>query len=129
MNARARFLQQANGLPPTGMGMANVAQNPPQMAPTPFQPGFPRSVVPVPGSDRQSPFADGFQNLGKAGAGFNRYAAGKKTGATPNVGPVADKSPYKEREQNAAMMRNAMLRRLKMRNEGRLFSPENLTGE
>lgn len=70
------------------------------------------------------------RNTGQApvgGAGFNPYAAGKKgLGASPNNGPVADKTPYQERDSSAIAQRNALLRRLKARGAGRFQSPENL---
>ena len=66
----------------------------------------------------------------QAGGGFNKFAAGAKgLGATPNLGPVGDKSGYKERDRNAAISRNALLRRLKARQQGRFMSNDNLYGE
>lgn len=64
------------------------------------------------------------------GAGFNPYAAGNKQyGATPNIGPMRDKTPFQERDMNATTKRNAMLRRLKARGARRFMSADNLSGE
>lgn len=57
--------------------------------------------------------------VAKGGGGFNPFAAGlKRYGASglltgPNVGPVADKSGYRERDAQTAARRNAILQRLK----------------
>ena len=61
------------------------------------------------------------------GSGFNPYAAGRKQyGASPNRGPMRDKSPFQERDRNAMNLRNAMLKRLQARSQGRFMTPENL---
>lgn len=54
----------------------------------------------------------------QGGAGFNSYAAGKKTyGAggrpAPNLGPTANKVGYGKRDAAAATRRNAFLNRQK----------------
>lgn len=61
------------------------------------------------------------------GLSFNRYAAGdKQYGArgAPNVGPVANKEGYKERDAGAKAKRNAALRRLKARKGKRFMDPD-----
>lgn len=61
------------------------------------------------------------------GGGFNKYSAGSKgLGVTPNLGPVRDHSGYQQRDRNAAVARNALLRRLQARGAGRYMSPESL---
>lgn len=63
--------------------------------------------------------------------GANPYAAGNKYyGAgrsAPNVGPVADKQGYVERDAKARAKRNAMLRRLKAGQRGNYASSAYLT--
>jgi hypothetical protein len=61
---------------------------------------------------------------------FNDYGAGNKVygggRSNPTSGPV-DLTGYKERDAKAKGMRNAMLRRMKAKQSGRLFSSDNLT--
>ena len=61
---------------------------------------------------------------------FNNYSAGNKVygggRSNPTSGPV-DKSGYKQRDAQAKAMRDAMLRRMKARQEGRYMSSDNLT--
>lgn len=64
------------------------------------------------------------------GQGFNKYAAGKKRYGggrdAPNIGP-SDKLGYRERDANAKLQRNAMLRKMKAGQKGRFMSSDYLT--
>ena len=55
--------------------------------------------------------------FGNKSVPFNSYAAGKKTyGAgrpMPNIGPVANKGGYAERDNKAQAKKNAIMRRMK----------------
>lgn len=60
---------------------------------------------------------------------FQPYAAGnKRYGASgrsaPNIGPVADKQGYMERDLKKNAMRNAMLRRMQAAQTGNFFSSD-----
>jgi hypothetical protein len=44
----------------------------------------------------------------------------------PNVGPVADKTGYRERDLKHKARRNAILRRLKAKNKGNYASPDSI---
>jgi hypothetical protein len=61
--------------------------------------------------------------------GFNPYAAGKKRYGggrdAPNLGP-SDKLGYRERDAEAKLMRNAMLRKIKAGQSGRYMSADYL---
>lgn len=61
---------------------------------------------------------------------FQPYAAGKKTygggRSAPNVGP-SDKLGYAERDNKASGMRNALLRRMKAQQKGKMFSSAAMT--
>lgn len=63
--------------------------------------------------------------------GFNPYGAGGKTygggRSAPNIGPTSKPESYNERDRIGRQKRNAMLRRLKARKNGRLMSSDNLT--
>ena len=63
---------------------------------------------------------------------FNQYAAGKKVygfgNPAPNTGPVADRFGYRERDRNARLRRNALLRRMQQLQKGNYTSPEVLRG-
>lgn len=69
-----------------------------------------------------------FPGMPVGGAGFNKYAAGNKptTGVSPNVGPMADKTPFQERDRSAMAQRNALLKRLRARSSGNYLSSPNL---
>lgn len=72
---------------------------------------------------------DFLRYLQGASAGFQPYAAGnKRYGASgrsaPNIGPVGDKSGYRERDLKKKAMRNAMLKRMKAGQAGRFMSPD-----
>lgn len=79
-------------------------------------------VIPTPSTVAQNvadPGAKFLQSTGQrpiAGAGFNPFAAGNPMyGATPNLGPMRDKTPFQERDLNALRLRNAMMKRLRSR--------------
>lgn len=133
---RLAFLRQAFGRPADGYGVGPRRQ----------LPSLP-VVEPVPDSDNYNPYANtgdilsgGVRSnrrsqprtpvqgpVAQGGGGFNKYAAGAKgLGVTPNVGPIQDRSGYEERDRNAAVSRNALLRRLQARGAGRFMTPENL---
>lgn len=63
---------------------------------------------------------------------FQRYAAGKKrygAGRTaPNIGPVADKLGYRQRDNRLRTKRNAILRRMKAKQRGAFASANYLRG-
>jgi hypothetical protein len=61
-------------------------------------------------------------NFQPYGAGVKRYGASGRT--APNIGPVADKQGYRERDLQTRAMRNAMLKRMKAKQSGRFMSPE-----
>lgn len=62
------------------------------------------------------------------GQSFNPFSAGNKVYGmgrnAPNVGPVANREGYDERDRMARAKRNAMLRRLKAGQRGRYMSSE-----
>ena len=63
------------------------------------------------------------------GANFTPYAAGdKRYGASgrdaPNIGPVADRSGYRERDLKTRAMRQAMLKRMQAGQQGRFMSSD-----
>lgn len=64
---------------------------------------------------------------------FNPYGAGNKVygGArnAPNVGPVADKSGYRMRDQQARLRRNALLKRMQKGQRGQYMSSDWLRGQ
>ena len=65
------------------------------------------------------------------GANFQPYGAGdKRYGASgrsaPNIGPVADKQGYRERDLQTRAMRNAMLKRMQAGQRGRFMSSDYL---
>lgn len=74
---------------------------------------------------------DFLEYLRGRGMSFNPYSAGEKrygSGRTsPNIGPV-DKLGYRERDAKAGVSRNAMLRRLKARQQNRYMDPDSLRG-
>lgn len=64
------------------------------------------------------------------GQGFNKFGAGNKqygTAGAPNTGPVGDKSGYQQRDSEAKSMRNALLRRMKARQNKNYMSSDNLS--
>lgn len=71
-------------------------------------------------------------NSGRAGAGFNSFAAGKKvyegSRSAPNVGPVRNKSGYQKRDRQVALQRNALLKKLQAKAGKRPMSPDALRG-
>ena len=61
------------------------------------------------------------------GQQFQRYGVGKKrygfnARSAPNVGPVGDKSGYRQRDAEAKAKRDAMLARLKASQSGNFMS-------
>ena len=102
-----------------GFSQPGIEPPPPAMMGGPFfgSPGTP--------DNNSFKRASGQKPIG--GSGFNPYAAGRKQyGASPNRGPMRDKTPFQERDLNAINQRNAMLKRLKARGQGRFMTPENL---
>lgn len=64
-------------------------------------------------------------------ANFQPYAAGDKRygpsgRSAPNIGPVADKQGYRERDLQTRAMRNAMLKRMQAGQRGRFMSSDYL---
>ena len=62
---------------------------------------------------------------------FNPFSAGTKIYEgvlnSPNSGPTDDPLAYKERDQEALIKRNALLRRLKANSKGKFMSSDSLT--
>jgi hypothetical protein len=74
---------------------------------------------------------DFLKYLQGAGVSFQPYAAGNKRygpsmNSAPNVGPVADKQGYRERDLKMKAMRNAMLRRMQAGQRQRFMSSDYL---
>lgn len=77
------------------------------------------------------PLDDFLAYLQGRGANFQPYGAGNKQyglsgRSAPNIGPVANREGYRERDLKAKATRNAMLRRMKARRQGRFMSDDYL---
>lgn len=68
-----------------------------------------------------------------AGHQYNAYGVGNKVygggRSAPNVGPVDDREGYMERDARGKMRRNALLRRMKVQQQGRFMNPDWLRGQ
>lgn len=101
----------------------------PNVSPPPFAAGLPApgpARLPKPGES--NPTADYMMGRGQA---FNQYGAGAKRygiSGAPNIGPVADKTGYVERDVNAQRLRNAALRKLQQGQLGNQMNPDVLRG-
>lgn len=63
-----------------------------------------------------------------AGQGFNPFGAGNKVygggRSAPNIGPVTNREGYEDRDREARLRRNALLRRMKAGQRGRYMSSD-----
>lgn len=68
-----------------------------------------------------------------AGQQYNAYGVGNKVygggRSAPNLGPVDDREGYMERDARGKMRRNALLRRMKVQQQGRFMNPDWLRGQ
>lgn len=64
------------------------------------------------------------QQVQKYGVGNPSYGGGRPS---PNTGPVRDIAGYRERDNKAQGMRDALLRRLKAKKAGKEFSSAAMT--
>ena len=66
------------------------------------------------------------------GQTFNPYGTGNKVygggRSAPNIGPTSSPEGYIERDRRGRLRRNALLRRMKMGQQGRYASPDWLRG-
>jgi hypothetical protein len=70
--------------------------------------------------------APGFKGFNSYAAGAKRYGGGR---SMPNIGPVANKQGYNERDNKAAARKRALLKRLQGQMSGSPMNPKILTSD